>query len=134
MARRLVRIPVLPSTTVSEAATLRGSGEIAGNAGVNLRVPIHAPAAPAAPNTKNFLRFIRPPPVSVSHSLSRCEILLCSFAAYLAPSSTALFRSKSFDESRPSRLSSPTHWDIRPITLVIHFTEKLLHDAVSELE
>src|ERR1700687_1068559 len=71
MARRLVRIPVLPNATVSKAATFCANGGGAANAGPNTRelsirerrifepsvVELNqAPAIPAEPASRNFLR------------------------------------------------------------------------------
>lgn len=66
MARRLVRIPVLPNVTVSKAETFWANGGGAANAGPNARKLsvrelrsfelTQAPAIPAEPASKNSLR------------------------------------------------------------------------------
>src|SRR5882724_9053460 len=63
MARRLVRIPVFPSTTTSEAATFCASGAGAANAGEKVREPrvsrpTHTPAAADALPRRKPLRFM----------------------------------------------------------------------------
>jgi hypothetical protein len=70
MARRLVRIPVLPNVTVSEADTFCVNGGGAANVRPNpqelsipvLRIfePTQTPATPAEPASKNFLRSMPP--------------------------------------------------------------------------
>src|SRR5271157_1918703 len=74
IARRLVRIPVLPNATVSKAATFCVNGGGAANARPNPRelstrelrfeprvVELtQAPATPAAPASRNFLRSMPP--------------------------------------------------------------------------
>src|SRR5260370_38777411 len=80
MARRLVRIPVLPKATVSKGATFCANGGGAANAGPNTRelsirerrmfepsvVELNqAPAIPAEPASRNFLRSM--PPLRPDH-------------------------------------------------------------------
>src|SRR5580658_2970741 len=81
MARRLVRIPVLPKLTVSKAATLCASGGGAANSGPNRRLlrvfearifcEIQAPATPAEPASRNFLRSMGPSSFSVYSAVRR---------------------------------------------------------------
>src|SRR6266481_3623443 len=63
MARRLVRIPVFPSTTTSEAATFCASGAGAAKTGEKVREPTvsrptHKPAAADALPRRRRLRFM----------------------------------------------------------------------------